>query len=145
MCFLFENLIFYGDGKKNPLPPGTQPLKNTLVLIGLSDFFLFKKVGVILKLYIRWCEVALKAAISEAQSMKKIDQILKLIEEGKEDHDEKYMSFQMNSAYISQETFRVNDIPYVSNQGCNLKAKIMYNSNPVFKNKSMLKNFLCPE
>ena len=75
--------------------------------------------------YIRWCEAALEAARLEVQPIKQIEKILQLIEDGKEDHDEKYMSLKLNSAYISQETFRVNDIPYVSNQGFNLKAKIL--------------------
>ena len=39
-----------------------------------------------------------------------------LIEDGKEDHDDKYMSIEMNSAYMSKDIFRTNHIPYDSNQ-----------------------------
>ena len=62
-----------------------------------------------------WCEAALQAAKAENQPPKQINKILQLIEDGKEDHDEKYMDFPMNSMF--QESYRINIVPYVSNQG----------------------------
>ena len=53
---------------------------------------------------------------AENESTKQIDKILELIEDGKEDHDERFMSIELNSAYMSEETFRINQVPYVSNQ-----------------------------
>ena len=39
-----------------------------------------------------------------------------MIEDGKEDHDEMFLSIDLNSAYMSLDTFRVSHIPYISNQ-----------------------------
>ena len=62
-----------------------------------------------------WCEAALQAAKAENQPPKQINKILQLIEDGKEDHDEKYMDFPINSMF--QESYRINIVPYVSSQG----------------------------
>jgi hypothetical protein len=47
--------------------------------------------------------------------LNQINKISQLIEDGKEDHDEKYMDFPMNSMF--EESYRINTVPYVSSQG----------------------------
>ena len=62
-----------------------------------------------------WCEAALQAAKTENLPLNQMNKILQLIEDGKEDHDEKYMDFPMNSMF--EESYRINTVPYVSSQG----------------------------
>ena len=45
-----------------------------------------------------------------------------MIEDGKEDHDEKYMDFPMNSMF--EESYRINTVPYVSSQGSLISENI---------------------
>ena len=45
-----------------------------------------------------------------------------MIEDGKEDHDEKYMDFPMNSMF--GESYRINNVPYVSSQGSLISENI---------------------
>ena len=51
-----------------------------------------------------------------------MNKILELIEDGKEDHDEKYMDFPMNSMF--KESYRINTVPYVSSQGSLISENI---------------------
>ena len=57
-----------------------------------------------------------------------MNKILQLIEDGKEDHDEKYMDFPMNSMF--EESYRINTVPYVSSQG-SLISENIFNFGPI--------------
>ena len=67
-----------------------------------------------------------------------MNKILQLIEDGKEDHDEKYMDFPMNSMF--EESYRINTVPYVSSQG-SLISEIIYTLVPSLFAKSLSLNF----
>jgi hypothetical protein len=63
---------------------------------------------------------------------------LQFIEDGKEDHDEKYMDFPMTSMF--EESYRINTVPYVLSQG-SLISENLFTLVPSLFAKSMSLNF----